>query len=115
MTIGTDTFPSDFIQEMRYAACLGKVVERTTFAVSARDIFYAATVNGAKALGRNDLGRLEKGCKADFVVFQLNSIEMSPVRDVVKNIIYSATPTFSGSGVRCWQVCRARWKSIGGR
>lgn len=91
MTIGTDTFPSDIIQEMRYAACLGKVVERTTFAVSARDIFYAATVNGAKALGRNDLGRLEKGCKADFVVFQLNSIEMSPVRDVVKNIIYSAT------------------------
>ena len=91
MTLGTDTFPSDFVQEMRYAACLGKVVDRSTFALSAKDIFYAATVNGAKALGRDDLGRLEKGCKADFVVFKLDTIEMSPVRDVVKNIVYSAT------------------------
>lgn len=91
MTIGTDTFPSDFIQEMRMAAVMGKIVDRTTFAVSAKDIFNAATINGAKALGRNDLGKLEKGTKADFVVFKLDSIEMSPVRDVVKNIIYSAT------------------------
>ena len=73
------------------AAVMGKIVDRTTFAVSAKDIFNAATINGAKALGRNDLGRLEKGTKADFVVFKLDSIEMSPVRDVVKNIIYSAT------------------------
>ena len=91
MTIGTDTFPSDFIQEMRMAAVMGKIVDRTTFAVSAGDIFNAATVNGAKALGRSDLGRLEKGTKADFVVFKLDNIEMSPVRDVVKNIVYSAT------------------------
>lgn len=91
MTIGTDTFPSDFIQEMRMAAVMGKIVDRTTFAVNARDIFNAATINGAKALGRSDLGRLEKGAKADFVVFKLDCIEMSPVRDVVKNIIYSAT------------------------
>lgn len=91
MTIGTDTFPSDFIQEMRLAAIMGKVVDRTTFAVTAGDIFNAATVNGAKAFGRNDLGKLEKGAKADFVVFKLDNIEMAPVRDVVKNIIYSAT------------------------
>lgn len=91
MTIGTDTFPSDFIQEMRMAAFMGKIVDRTTFAVNAGDIFNAATINGAKALGRTDLGKIEKGAKADFVVIKLDSIEMSPVRDVVKNIVYSAT------------------------
>ena len=64
-----------------------QIVDRTTFAVTARDIFNAATVNGAKAFGRNDLGKLEKGAKADFVVFKLDNIEMAPVRDVVKNII----------------------------
>ncbi|MDL2293320.1 amidohydrolase family protein [Ruminococcaceae bacterium OttesenSCG-928-D13] len=89
--IGTDTFSSDFIQEMRFAASLGKVVDRSTFAVGAKDIFDAATIGGAKALDRKDLGRLEAGAKADFVVFKLDSIEMAPVRDVVKNIIYSAT------------------------
>src|SRR5699024_10642405 len=34
MTIGTDTFPSDFEQEMRLAAIMGKIVDRTTFAVN---------------------------------------------------------------------------------
>ncbi|HQB64003.1 MAG TPA: amidohydrolase family protein [Sedimentibacter sp.] len=91
LTIGTDTFPSDFIQEMRHAAWMGKAAGRSTFAMSARDVFNAATINGAKALGRNDLGKLEKGSKADFVVFSLDNIEMSPVRDVIKNIVYSAT------------------------
>ena len=91
MTIGTDTFPSDFIQEMRTAACLGKIVERTTHGLCARDVFDAATINGAKALHRDDLGRLEAGCKADFVVFDLDNVDMSPVRDLVKNIVYSAT------------------------
>lgn len=91
MGIGTDTFPSDFIQEMRYAVALGKIVDRSTFAVTAKDVFNAVTINGARAFGRDDLGRLEAGAKADFVVFKLDNIEMSPVRDVVKNIVFSAT------------------------
>ena len=89
--IGTDTYPSDFIQEMRWAAVMGKVTGRSTFACSAKDVFYAATVNGAKALGRKDLGILSAGSKADFIVCALDNIEMAPVRDVVKNLIYSAT------------------------
>ncbi len=91
MGIGTDTYPSDFIQEMRMAAVMGKMTGRSTFAVSAKDIFYAATVNGARALGREDLGRIAPGGKADFSVVRLDNIEMAPVRDVVKNLIYSAT------------------------
>ncbi len=91
MGIGTDTFPSDFIQEMRYAVSLGKIADRSTFAMTGRQVFNAATLNGAKAFGRNDIGKLEAGAKADFVVFKLNSIEMSPIRDVVKNIVFCAT------------------------
>lgn len=91
MGIGTDTFPSDFIQEMRMAAVMGKMTGHSTFAVSAKDVFYAATVNGAYALGRDDLGKIAPGCKADFSVIRLDNIEMVPVRDVVKNLIYSAT------------------------
>ncbi|MDL2293318.1 amidohydrolase family protein [Ruminococcaceae bacterium OttesenSCG-928-D13] len=86
--IGTDTYPSDFIQEMRYAAAMGKLVDRDNAAVTARDVFTAGTADGAKALGRRDLGRLEKGAKADFVVVDQNNIQMAPVRDVVKNLIY---------------------------
>ncbi len=89
--MGTDTFPSDYIQEMRYASVMGKITEGSTFATTAKQIFNAATLNGAKAFGRKDIGRIAPGAKADFVVFKLDSIEMSPVRDLVKNIVYSST------------------------
>lgn len=89
--MGTDSFPSDFIQEMRLVALLGKVVEGNTYATTAGQVFNAATINGAKALGRKDIGRLAPGAKADFVVFKLNCLEMIPVRDIIKNIVYSTT------------------------
>lgn len=89
--IGTDTFPSDFIREMRLAAFMGKMAKKSTFSINAAQIFDAATLNGAKALGRTDIGRLGIGAKADFVVFDLGNIEMTPARDVVKNIVYSAS------------------------
>ncbi|WP_130863617.1 amidohydrolase family protein [Bacilliculturomica massiliensis] len=89
--IGTDAFPSDIIQEMRLAAIVGKTAEQTTFTATAKDMFNAVTVNGAKAFGRTDIGRLAPGAKADFVVFDLENIEMTPIRDLIKNIVYSST------------------------
>lgn len=91
MCIGTDTFPSDMLQEMRLAAHMGKIVDRATYYTTAKSIFYAATVGGAKALGRNDLGKLAPGAKADFAVFDLDNVELIPVRDLIKNIVFSAT------------------------
>lgn len=89
--MGTDTFPSDMIQEMRLAAFMAKSQEHTTYRTKARDIFNAATTHGAKALGRQDLGRLCEGAMADFSIVDLSTIEMTPSRDVVKSIIYSGT------------------------
>jgi len=89
--MGTDTFPSDMFQEMRLAAFMAKMQEKTTFRTTAKDLFDAATVNGAKALGRNDIGKLCTGAKADFSVIDLLNIEMTPTRDIIKNLVYSAT------------------------
>lgn len=91
MCMGTDTFPSDIVQEMRLAAFMAKAEEGTTYKTRGRDIFNSATINGAKALGRTDIGRLCDGAKADFSVVDLSTIEMTPSRDVVKSIIYSGT------------------------
>lgn len=89
--MGTDTFPSDMVQEMRLAAFMAKSQERTTYRTRAQDIFNAATINGAKALGRSDLGRLCEGAMADFSIVDLSTIEMTPSRDIVKSLIYSGT------------------------
>jgi cytosine/adenosine deaminase-related metal-dependent hydrolase len=91
MSLGTDTTPQSVIEAMRWAAVLSKTMERTTEATTAAHVFDAATVGGARALGRDDLGRVTPGAKADLVLWKGRSWGMTPLRDPVKNIVYNAT------------------------
>jgi len=90
MTLGTDTCPQNMIQSMRMAAMISKIMERNTESTTAADVFNAATLGGARALGRDDLGRLAVGARADLVIFSSESMNMVPLRDPVKNIVYNA-------------------------
>ncbi|MGH7344836.1 MAG: amidohydrolase family protein, partial [Candidatus Rokuibacteriota bacterium] len=91
MSLGTDTNPQSVIEAMRWAAVVSKIVERNTEATTAAHVFDAATLGGARALGRDDLGRIAPGAKADLVLWKGASWGMTPVRDPVKNIVYNAT------------------------
>jgi cytosine/adenosine deaminase-related metal-dependent hydrolase len=90
MSLGTDTNPQSVLEAMRWAAVMSKTVERNTAATTAADAFDAATLGGARALGRDDLGRIAPGAKADLVLWKATSWRMTPLRDPVKNIIYNA-------------------------
>ena len=61
MSLGTDTNPQSVIEAMRYAAVVSKMMERNTEATTADHVFDAATLGGARALGRDDLGRIAPG------------------------------------------------------
>ena len=50
----------------------------------------AATVGGAYALGRTDLGRLAPGAKADVVLVDLAHPLMMPVRDPLRSLVFTA-------------------------
>jgi cytosine/adenosine deaminase-related metal-dependent hydrolase len=89
--LGTDIFPQNMVNEMRWGAVLSKIVDIDSVAGTAGDMFNSATVIGANALGRPDLGRIAKGAKADLVLVNLESIRMSPVRDPIRNLVYGAT------------------------
>ena len=89
MTLGTDTAPQSMIEALRWTAVCSKIVDRQTEIATAADVFNAATLNGARALGRDDLGRIEVGAKADLLVWEGDSIFMTPLRDPVRNIVYS--------------------------
>ena len=90
MTLGTDTCPQHIIQAMRWAAVVSKMMDRNTEVATARDVFNAATLGGAKALGRDDLGRIAPGAKADLLIFDGETMNMAPLRDPVKNLVYYA-------------------------
>lgn len=89
--LGTDSYPQDMLHEMRCAAIFGKIAETDTYKCTAAEVFDAATLNGAKALNRTDIGRLCEGSKADIVVVDTNNIEMCPLRDPIKALVYTAT------------------------
>jgi cytosine/adenosine deaminase-related metal-dependent hydrolase len=90
MGIGTDVSPHNLVEEMRKAAVLGRVAARDIRAVSTADVFHAATVGGAKALQRDDLGRLASGKKADIVIVDLKHPHMMPARDPLRSFVYHA-------------------------
>jgi len=86
--IGTDAWPMDMIMEMRSAVITAKLMEASRTAVTAADVFNAATLGGAKALGRNDLGRLAPSSKADIVIVNLRGFHTALVDDPIKSMVY---------------------------
>jgi len=90
MGIGTDTFPKDLISDMRYAALASRVADKSFLAGHPRDVFNAVTLGGAKMLGRDDLGRLQKGARADITIVNLRDIAFGAVRDPIRSLMESA-------------------------
>ncbi|NRF07669.1 amidohydrolase family protein (plasmid) [Rhizobium pusense] len=90
MTLATDTCPQSMIEAMRWTAVISKIMDRRTEVATAADVFNSATLAGAKALGRDDLGRIATGAKADLLFWEGASLFMTPMRDPVRNIVYSA-------------------------
>lgn len=93
LALGTDTVSQSMIESCRWTAILGKVVERRSDGTTAGEVFDAATLGAARAIGREDLGRIEAGAKADLVFWATDTLTMTPLRDPIRNIVYYAQPT----------------------
>jgi cytosine/adenosine deaminase-related metal-dependent hydrolase len=88
VSIGTDTCPHDMTEEMRWAAIVSKVTTDDAGCPTAAETFTAATLGAARALGRDDLGRLAPGARADLVILDGATMAMRPLRDPIKNVVY---------------------------
>jgi 5-methylthioadenosine/S-adenosylhomocysteine deaminase len=86
--IGTDSHGMDLLSEMRTTGLLSKHFFGKAHVGTAHQLVRAATLAGAKALGRPDLGRLEAGAKADLQVWDLHKPHLQPVWDPIKNLIW---------------------------
>ncbi len=65
---------SNLLEEMRVGYLLHRLKE-SDHAPTGYDMLRIATRGGAKVLGRNDIGRLEAGCAADFFMIDMKRIE----------------------------------------
>ncbi|MGD9945454.1 MAG: chlorohydrolase family protein [Burkholderiaceae bacterium] len=90
MTIGSDTYPRDMVMNMRAASYHGKVMSHDLNAASAAEVFEAATLGGARSLGRDDLGRLSAGARADIVLLKLarkDVLRYGPIWDPIRSLV----------------------------
>lgn len=88
--IGTDTYPHNMIEEMRAAAIGSRMMSEDVWDLRTSQIFDAATLGGADALGRTDIGRLAPGAKADLVLVDCERPAMRPLRDPIRSLVYQA-------------------------
>jgi cytosine/adenosine deaminase-related metal-dependent hydrolase len=72
---------------MRWAAMINRILEGDHRAGRAADVFNAATIGGARALGRDDLGRLAPGAKADVLIINQRDLRYGLVRDPINALV----------------------------
>jgi cytosine/adenosine deaminase-related metal-dependent hydrolase len=89
--LGTDTAPPDMILNMQIGLILCRVVDSDAGACRSEDYYNAATLGGAKALRRDDLGRLAPGAKADITVFNLSEPRLGQVIDPIQTMMLTGS------------------------
>ena len=96
VSIGTDGTACnndlDMLGEMRSAALLAKAVAKNAAAVPAFTALKMATLNGARALGLDEItGSLVKGKAADITAIELSSLESRPLYNPISQVVYSSS------------------------
>lgn len=90
ISLGSDTYPRDTILNMRSASYHGKIMSHNYRHATAAEVFSAATLGGARSVGRDDLGRLQPGACADIILIDLSggdTLRFGPILDPVKSLV----------------------------
>jgi cytosine/adenosine deaminase-related metal-dependent hydrolase len=115
VSIGCDGGPSnntyDMLRDMRLVSYLANLKEGDPTAVPAETVLEMATLNGAKAMGlENEIGSLEVGKQADFIVINMDAPHLTPAWDPVSTLVYAACGTDVDSVVIAGKVIMEKRK-----
>ena len=81
----------DMIEVLKFSALLQKVARCDPTALTAPQVLRLATVGGADALGRDDLGYLAPGMQADFFLFDPRHPKSVPLHDPISTLVYTGS------------------------
>ena len=80
----------DLMEEMDLAAKLAKITKGDPLALNAKAVVEMATIDGARALHlEKEIGSLEAGKKADFILIGLDAPNAVPMYDIYSQIAYA--------------------------
>jgi cytosine/adenosine deaminase-related metal-dependent hydrolase len=113
VALGTDVAPHNLIEEMRTAILTGRVTRRDIRGVDAASALDAATLAGAKALGRDDIGRIAVGARADLVLVDMRHPLMQPARDPLRSLVYHAADRAVGTVLVDGAIAYENGKALG--
>jgi 5-methylthioadenosine/S-adenosylhomocysteine deaminase len=93
--LGTDSAASnnnlDMFEAMDFAAKLHKLVNMDPTVLPASKVLDMATIGGAKALKMvKEIGSLEKGKKADFILIETGAPHLHPLYNIYSQLVYDA-------------------------
>jgi 5-methylthioadenosine/S-adenosylhomocysteine deaminase len=89
--IGTDAERMDMFAQLRASGFASKQATGAGDAGTAAGLFRAATIAGADALRRPDLGRIEQGATADIVVVDAGKPHLQPINDPIRTLVWYAS------------------------
>jgi 5-methylthioadenosine/S-adenosylhomocysteine deaminase len=95
VALGTDGAISgndlDMWKALRYAAIIHNGRLENPTAILPRQAFEMATIRGAEALGMaDDIGSLEPGKSADFILVRTDGVHSAPLFDPLDHLVYAA-------------------------
>jgi 5-methylthioadenosine/S-adenosylhomocysteine deaminase len=80
----------DLMEEMDLAAKLAKITKMNPLALNAKAVVEMATIDGARALHmEKEIGSLEPGKKADFILIGLDKPHAVPMYDIYAQLAYA--------------------------
>ncbi len=80
----------DLMEEMDLAAKLAKITKMDPLALNAKAVVEMATIEGARALHmEKEIGSLEAGKKADFIIISLDEPNAVPMYDLYAQLAYA--------------------------
>ena len=95
IALGTDGASSNnslnMLSELNFMALLMCNKNSDPSLVSPYEVLKTATLNGAKAMGRDKKGILKEGEDADFVIIKADEIYHLPNHNPVNNLVYAST------------------------
>ena len=93
VSLGTDGQGSgsnlDMFETMKFTALLQKGINENPEDLPAYEVLKMATINGAKALNLNEIGKIEEGKLADLIIINMEETITNPINNIFAEIVYN--------------------------